>query len=66
MAAVQKTSQWDTKRHIAFSHVAHLGVDNVLFALVRRWQIHFLAAGLVCCSNVKCVACHNADPHSAY
>ncbi|CAM9881487.1 unnamed protein product, partial [Ectocarpus sp. 12 AP-2014] len=36
MAAVEKTSQWDTKRHIAFSHVAHLGVDNVLFALRLR------------------------------
>ncbi|CAN0115723.1 unnamed protein product [Ectocarpus sp. 4 AP-2014] len=36
MDAVHKTSQWDTKRHIAFSHVAHLGVDNVLFALRLR------------------------------
>lgn len=44
MAAVQKISQWDTKRHIAFSHVAHLGVDNVLFALVR-WQ--FILAAVV-------------------
>lgn len=33
-AAAAKTSQWDTKKHIAYSHVAHLGVDNVLFALV--------------------------------
>lgn len=36
MPATKTTSQWDTKRHIAFSHVAHLGVDSVLFALVRR------------------------------
>lgn len=33
-AAAANTSQWDTKKHIAYSHVAHLGVDNVLFALV--------------------------------
>ncbi|CAB1108551.1 unnamed protein product [Ectocarpus sp. CCAP 1310/34] len=46
MAAIQKTSQWDKKRHVAFSHVAHLGVDNVLFALVRRWQF------------IENVACH--------
>lgn len=33
-AAAANISQWDTKKHIAYSHVAHLGVDNVLFALV--------------------------------
>lgn len=28
------TPQWDEKQHLAYSHVAHLGVDDVLFALV--------------------------------
>ncbi|CAM9551879.1 unnamed protein product, partial [Pylaiella littoralis] len=34
--ATEITSQWDRKKHIAFSHVAHLGVDSVLFALRLR------------------------------
>lgn len=29
----KEASTWQTKRHLAYSHVAHLGVDNVLFAL---------------------------------
>lgn len=33
-SAATATSQWDTKKNIAYSHVAHLGVDSVLFALV--------------------------------
>lgn len=42
--AAETTSQWDTKKHIAFSHVAHLGVDNVLFALVcvKKVEISFV------------------------
>eukprot|EP00903_Cladosiphon_okamuranus_P009009 g8618.t1 len=35
-AAASSASPWDTKKHIAYSHVAHLGVDNVLFALRLR------------------------------
>lgn len=35
-AAAGPTSQWDTEKHIPYSHVAHLGVDSVLFALVSR------------------------------
>lgn len=35
-SAVAKTaSKWNMKSHLAYSDVAHLGVDNVLFALVR-------------------------------
>lgn len=57
-AAVAKTSQWDTKKHIAYSHVAHLGVDNVLFALVSGVDslesLSLLNASLhTSCSNAR-------------
>lgn len=36
LADANKTvSKWNMKSHLAYSDVAHLGVDNVLFALVR-------------------------------